>query len=356
MTLDDGTVITTLSSAEESRIAHESPHIIACCEAGKVSEEAFYRMRSRVSYSVAKGGGLLFMTGTFEQSRSWYRTYWNLWQAAGSDRQSYALSTTTNHHVYPLGENDPAYLALVEDTPEEYIQERIHGIPRMPSGLVFGSDFSPEHHIRDVEFDPAFPVASIAVDPGMEAVHAVLAIQDGNPIKVFWEFYERRYTTGEVIARCQTEPWWDYVRDGAIDLQATRNQQAVDEIPIQTWRNRTGLNLQSNYVKIQDGIDRLKQFLRLDPVTGAPRIVFSPRCRGILSEFGIAESPITNRFQAYSYKEDRDGNSSGLPTPRHDHAIKALTYWLVAKYGGVDAPRRNPKGGKKRWSVARRSR
>ena len=49
MTLDDGTVITTLSSAEESRIAHESPHIIACCEAGKVSEEAFYRMRSAVS-------------------------------------------------------------------------------------------------------------------------------------------------------------------------------------------------------------------------------------------------------------------------------------------------------------------
>ena len=82
----------------------------------------------------------------------------------------------------------------------------------------------------------------------------------------------------------------------------------------------------------------MKTFLKHDP-TNVPRIVFNPRCKGILSEFGAGTSPFPQfegQIRAYRWKTDRDGNVVGeTPDDRYNHAIKAVTYGLVEAFGYV---------------------
>ena len=82
-------------------------------------------------------------------------------------------------------------------------------------------------------------------------------------------------------------------------------------------------------MRIQDGIDRLRTFLR-DPAGGEPRLTLAPACRALMQEFG-----------SYRYHEVRDGRPiSELPIDRDNHAIKALAYWLYDRFGSVARPRR----------------
>ena len=119
-----------------------------------------------------------------------------------------------------------------------------------------------------------------------------------------------------------------------IDIQATRNQQSLNNLPVDVWQQRTGLSLRSQYVKIEDGIDRFKTFLRVNPVTNEPRIVFAPRCHGILSELGVENSPITDRLETYRWDLDKNGDlKTKTPRDRHNHGIKAVTYWEMVNYG-----------------------
>ena len=40
---------------------------------------------------------------------------------------------------------------------DDLFSERIEGIPRKMKGLVFGNEFNPEIHIREVEYIPGLP-------------------------------------------------------------------------------------------------------------------------------------------------------------------------------------------------------
>jgi hypothetical protein len=63
-------------------------------------------------------------------------------------------------------------------------------------------------------------------------------------------------------------------------------------------------------------------------------VVFSPKCRGTLSEFGAVPSPFDGQTRAYRWKTDREGNIVGeTPEDKNNHAIKAAIYGLVSRFG-----------------------
>jgi len=100
------------------------------------------------------------------------------------------------------------------------------------------------------------------------------------------------------------------------------------------WMKETGLYAGGEKVRILSGIERLKSFLKVDQATMQPRIVFSDRCKGAISEFGAMPNPISGLTQAYAWKIDKDGQPYGeVPDDTHIHALKALWYGLVAKFG-----------------------
>lgn len=346
--LHDGTIIRTMSVAETANISREAPDGILGCEAGQLPEEAYYKLFLRA----IAGHGWLVLGGTLERSSPWYRELIKNWRLPSDpDMQSFILPSWTNTHLYPGGREDPEIKRAEAILPPDIFEERMAAVPRIPSDVVFGRDFVPEKHIREIEYIPGLPV-SLAVDPGYnQAAHANLAIQlpPDAPIHVFDEIYDDSLYTTEMIEVSQQREWWADVQDGVIDIQATKPQQAQLP-PIHTWIEKAGLHLRSRNVPIMDGIDRFKSFLRFDPRSGEPLMVISPRCRGLLSELGYVASPLTGKFQPYTWKIDRTGTIVGqMPRNLYNHSTKALTYWLVDRFGYVTSTRSNVVR-LKRWS------
>ena len=277
--------------------------------------------------------GWMFLSGTFEGSLGWYPQMFQAWQHSSSkDEQAFSLPSYSNEHLYPGGRQDPEILALEKVSSDDFFMERIEGVPSPPQGMVF-SEIRPDIHVQDVEYVPDEPV-HIWIDPGYAEAYACEVVQIINDqIRVIDEIYERDLVTDEMIDIAQSRPWWKDARFGVIDIAGYQHQAMA--APAEVWMNRTGIYFDSQKIRINEGTERLKSFLKTDPVDQRePRIVFNPRCKGILSEFGVQPNPFDGQTRAYRWKMDRDGNIVGeTPEDRYNHGVKAVIYGLINRYG-----------------------
>ena len=325
--LADGTRIETKSAKDPRTLAMRAPDGIIGCEASQLDLETFYRMRGRC----APKRGWLFLSGTFEGSLGWYPQMHTAWSIPTEDEESFSLPSYTNVHLYPEGINDPEIQRLKRDASDDFFLERIQGIPSPPQGLVF-PEFRPNLHVGDVTWDVGTPI-HIWMDPGYAGAYAVVVVQiQDDVIHVIDDVYERGLVTGEMIQICQQRPWWKDVQYGVIDVAGYQHQAMA--APAEIWVKETGLYMNSQKVMINDGTERLKSFLKIDPVTNRSKVVINPKCTGILSEFGAAPNPFDGQTRAYRWKTDRDGNIVGnMPEDKNNHGIKALIYGIVDNYG-----------------------
>ena len=325
--LADGTRIETKSAKDPRTLAMRAPNGIIGCEASQLDLETFYRMRGRC----APKRGWLFLAGTFEGSLGWYPQMHTAWSIPGEDEQSFSLPSYTNTHLYPGGLEDPEIQRLKRDASDDFFLERIEGIPSPPEGLVF-PEFRPNLHVADVKWDVGTPV-HLWMDPGYAGAYAVMAVQiQDDVVKVIDEVYERGLVTEEMIQMCQSRPWWQDVQYGVIDVAGYQHQAMA--APAELWMKNTGLYLASSKVQINDGTERLKSFLKPDPISKESKLVINPSCTGLLSEFGAAPSPFDGQTRAYRWKTDRDGNIVGqTPEDKNNHGIKALVYGIEDNYG-----------------------
>ena len=326
--LADGTRIETKSAKDPRTLAMRAPNGILGCEASQLDLDSFYRLRGRV----APKRGWLFLSGTFEGSLGWYPQLYASWQARAEDEESFSLPSHSNSYLYPQGADDPEILKLKSQSSDEFFMERIEGIPSPPAGLVFG-EFRADIHADDaVEYVKGEPIY-IWMDPGYAGAYALVAAQEINgQMCVFDEVYEQGLTTDQIIDIVTNKPWWKDVHSGTIDIAGYQHQAM--SAPAELWMDRTGIYLDAQKIRINEGTERLKGFLKPDPVTSKPKIVFSPKCKGILSEFGAVPSPFDGQTRAYRWKTDREGNIVGeTPDDKNNHAIKAVIYGLVSRYG-----------------------
>ena len=326
--LADGTRIETNSAKDPRTLAMRAPHGILGCEASQLDMETFFRLRGRC----APKRGWMFLAGTFEGSLGWYPQMYTAW-AAGADPEAkaYSLPSWTNKYLYPGGREDPEIQRLKEVASDDFYMERIEGKPSPPKGLVF-SEFRPDAHVVDVEYVPDVPV-HLWMDPGYAGGYAVEVVQvQGEQIQVIDEIYEVGLVTDEIIDIAKSRPWWPDVKFGVIDIAG--NQHQAMAAPAEVWLEQAGLYLSSQKVKINEGTERLKGWLKIDPRTHAPRIVFSPKCIGIMSEFGMAPNPFDGQTRAYRWKTDREGNIVGdTPEDKYNHGVKAIIYGLIDRFG-----------------------
>jgi hypothetical protein len=325
--LADGTRIETKSAKDPRTLAMRAPDGIIGCEASQLDLETFYRMRGRCAPKRA----WLFLSGTFEGSLGWYPQMHTAWSIPTEDEESFSLPSYTNVHLYPEGFDDPEIQRLKRDASDDFFLERIQGIPSPPHGLVF-PEFRSNLHVGDVTWDIGTPI-HIWMDPGYAGAYAIAVVQiQDDVIHVIDEIYERGLVTGEMIQMCQQRPWWKDVQYGVIDVAGYQHQAMA--APAEIWMKETGLYMNSQKVMINDGTERLKSFLKIDPVTNRPKVVINPKCTGILSEFGAAPNPFDGQTRVYRWKTDRDGNIVGnMPEDKNNHGIKALIYGIVDNYG-----------------------
>jgi hypothetical protein len=325
--LSDGTRIETKSAKDPRTLAMRAPNGIVGCEASQLDLETFFRLRGRC----APKKGWLFLGGTFESSLGWYPQTYTAWESGVNDEQSFSLPSYSNFHLYPGGREDPEIKRLEAFSSDDFFMERIEGKPVPPRGLVF-HEFRSSIHTSEVEYVPHEPV-HIWIDPGYAGGYALEAVQIINDnVQVFDEIYEIGLVTEEIIDIAMNKPWWKDVQYGVIDIAG--NQHQAMPAPAEVWLSKTGLYLASQKVGILDGTERLKSFLKVDPITGYPRLSINPNCRGLLSEFGAVPNPFSGQTQAYRWKMDRDGNIVGnTPEDKYNHGVKALIYGLVYHFG-----------------------
>ena len=327
--LGDGTRIETKSAKDPRTLAMRAPDGIVGCEASQLDLETFNRLRGRC----APKRGWMFLSGTFEGSLGWYPQMYQAWQHSSSaDEQSFSLPSYSNEHLYPGGRQDPEILALEKASSDDFFMERIEGIPSPPQGMVF-TEIRPDIHVQDIEYVPDQPV-HIWIDPGYAEAYACEIVQIINDqVRVIDEIYERDLVTDDMIDIAQSRPWWRDARYGVIDVAGFQHQAMA--APAERWMDRTGIYFDSQKIRINEGTERLMSFLKTDPVEQRdPRIVFSPKCEGILSEFGVMPNPFDGQARAYRWKMDRDGNIVGeTPQDQYNHGVKAVIYGLINRYG-----------------------
>ena len=327
--LADDTRIETKSAKDPRTLAMRAPNGIIGCEASQLDLETFHRLRGRC----APKRGWMFLGGTFEGSLGWYPQMYQAWQHSSNvEEQSFSLPSYSNQYLYPGGRQDPEILSLEKVSSDDFFMERIEGIPSPPKGMVF-SEIRPDLHVQDVEYEPDIPV-HLWIDPCYAEAYAVEVVQVVNDqIRVIDEIYERDLITDEIIEIAQSKVWWKDAKFGVIDIAGTQHQAMA--APAEVWMEKTGIYFDSQKIKISDGTERLKAFLKTDPIEQRePRIVFNPKCEGILSEFGIQPNPFDGQTRAYRWKMDRDGTIVGeTPEDRYNHGIKAVTYGLINRYG-----------------------
>ena len=327
--LGDGTRIETKSAKDPRTLAMRAPDGIVGCEASQLDLETFNRLRGRC----APKRGWMFLSGTFEGSLGWYPQMYQAWQHSSSkDEQSFSLPSYSNEHLYPGGRQDPEILALEKASSDDFFMERIEGIPSPPQGMVF-TEIRPDIHVQDIEYVPDQPV-HIWIDPGYAEAYACEIVQIINDqVRVIDEIYERDLVTDDMIDIAQSRPWWRDARYGVIDVAGFQHQAMA--APAERWMERTGIYFDSQKIRINDGTERLKSFLKTDPVDQRePRIVFNPKCEGILSEFGVMPNPFDGQSRAYRWKMDRDGNIVGeTPQDQYNHGVKAIIYGLINRFG-----------------------
>jgi len=327
LVLADGTRIETKSAKDPRTLAMRAPDGIIGCEASQLDIQTFYRMRGRC----APKRGWMFLSGTFEGSLGWYPQMHTAWTIPTDEEESFSLPSYTNTHLYPGGLEDPEIQRLKRDSSDDFFMERIEGVPSPPEGLVFG-EFRPNLHIADVKWSVGDPV-HIWMDPGYAGAYAVMIVQiHDDVVHVIDEVYEKGLVTGEIIDICRSRPWWQDVQYGVIDVAGYQHQAMA--APAEIWMEETGLYMNSQKVAINDGTERLKSFLKPDPISRESKILINPKCSGVLSEFGASPNPFDGQTRAYRWKTDRDGNIVGnTPEDKNNHGVKALIYGIIDNYG-----------------------
>jgi hypothetical protein len=332
-------LVETKSASDPRRIAMKAPYGIILCEASQVDFDTYQRCLERL----AEKDGWLIMAGTFEweaggQTTGWYLQLFQAWRGGTEYAQSFVLPSPTNIHVFKGGYDDPKILELKESTSDEYFMQRIMGEPVPPRGIVFR--FSPAIHVRTVEYIPGQDVW-IAIDPGYAGAHALLAahiIHD--QIQVFDEIYENKIDE-DVIRLLKERSWYrdlvertDATLAGVID-QSGWGHQGARAPSAEIWLQEIGVHLKAQTIKSVNDLDaRLKWFLEPNPTSGEPKVIFSPRCKGILSEMGTCPSPLNGLSLVYSWAMDRDGNITGTtPDNKNNHSIRALEYLIIDRFG-----------------------
>jgi hypothetical protein len=321
MTTKTGCQIVTLSverGASAIIAKGEQPDVFALLEAGIINSFSVMLASTR---RATRSRGRVILSGTLKDNFGWYASLvdeltptGNAWQG-----QTYSLPAWTNTILYPGGRDDPEIKRLESILPDDEFKRTI-AAQRVPSRALIFPEFSYSANVKPCPYDPDLPV-HLWIDPGYyPSAYAVIPVQlHGPEVWQIDEVYLHHHTHQQVIEVCQDKPWWPAVKRGVIDVAG--KQHHAEDSAVEVWYHVTGLRLHSKSIGVLDGIARHRTFL-----APTPRLFHDPKCKHTLAE-----------YKRYKRRTDRDGNpTSDEPIDDHNHAMKAIAYGLVDRFGFVD--------------------
>jgi hypothetical protein len=178
----------------------------------------------------------------------------------------------------------------------------------------------------------------IWIDPGYghACAYEIIQVIDGQ-IRVFDELFVEGIIVSDAADWCMQQDWWKDVTRVVGDQYAAQHHHNVSVK--ETWDEKTGTPMETHKARsINDTNARFASFLKVNPITEVPGIVFSPKCRGVLSELGAWANPITSLETVYKWKTDNNGLVIGVhPEQLNCDGITAIEYGMVVNFGYVEA-------------------
>lgn len=355
----------TMTGKDEDSIEMASLDAVGITEAGQTQRILMDRVRGRVSQK----RGRIFLSGSPVEAQPWYINALKKYKNGDEfgDWHSFSIPSFDNKAVYPLGEADPEIQSMKRNLPEAEYARSVLAEPMPPEGLVF-KEFNTDLHVVPItvnEIDPdklaeamqrayspfgdtrnstlypesktdatGFKITSweipdftdveLAIDPGWEHGYAVLAcVIHKDTILVIDEVYEKETYGEDIIQICKDRPWWPRVKKGVIDRASKQHHEGMSEF--EKWNKDAGIRLLTQFVPVPDGIARYRTFL-INPYNGKPRLFIDPKCDRYIWEHSV--------YKYAQHKEDRPIRES--PIDANNHAIKAMTYFMVVRMNWTD--------------------
>jgi len=330
MVLSWGDRIETRSSNDITKLASFTINGALMVEAGQQSEEVWSKLRGRVSET----RGWVIIVGTLERGLPWFGDRLNRWKAPNAENaRSFSFPTWSNTSIYPLGENDPEILSLRAASTEDYFLERYAAEPRKSSLLVV-PEFDFKLHVRPIKVAQEAPV-ELFIDPGKHTYAVGFAQSFGAFTYVYDAIYTKGQIAQEVIPLVMRHPLFPLVMKndrthGTIDFAG--RQENANESQITLWKRIAGVELRSQYIRLETSIETLRHRLKVNPMTGSPLVLFSSAMKTGYIEHpdqGVVATQALSEFALWTRKP-----GSMDVVDRNNDFIKALCYYLVDKFKG----------------------
>lgn len=315
-------------------------------EASQVSFEAFELLQGRLRNKKGLRKGLIVGNPA---GHDWvYQTF--VKQDKFSDpavKKQYRIivaPSTENTHL----PSDYVKSMLGSWSPER-IQREVMGSFDAFEGQVY-NEFRRDVHVVKPFAIPDNWVRGVGADHGYRnpACWLWCAVDGDGNIYIYREFYEREWDIDEICngkkdpksgRRIPNNPgvislnnkdklegiWIDpatKAHRGSVDSSGSTIKSEFDQY---TEFLPLGWDLYPANNGVQVGIDRVKQFLKIDAKTNKPRLFIFDTCVNVINEM------VTYRYAALAPNASTKSNEKEVPVKKNDHAMDALKYFILSR-------------------------
>lgn len=298
-------------------------------ECSQVSEEAFTLLQSRL-----RGPYVRKIYGTTNPNgHSWLYRYWvkKDWPNEAAKKRFFHINASSDENLHlPEG-----YVQAMYDTySKERIDREVKGSWDAFAGQVY-TEFSRNIHVIKPFALPQEWPRFMAADHGYRnpACFGWFAVDYDGSIYLYREFYKSEWIIEEIVkGRKPTgEKGLIELNNGQkiegiwIDPSTRANrgkdsdfQTYLDHMP-QSWSLIPANN------EVETGIDRVKQYLKVDDKTGKPQFFIFDSCEHTIEEL------TQYRYEELTPGQENTHNTKETPVKKNDHSCDMVRYGLMSR-------------------------
>lgn len=328
-----GVRIETRTSSDTKKLSSFTVHGAWMVESGMQEEEAFRKLRGRVSET----RGWILIVGTLEETNPWYVDRMNEWQGENEyGAEAYSLPTWSNTAIYPLGYDDPEIVSLRNTLPEDYFAFRYAARPMKSSSLVLPEFDRKLHVVKDLEYVPpgsyleTSSALELAIDPGFHSFAIAFVQEVGDTLHVLDAIYERNAIVQDLIPKLKSHSLWQYVDStnaGVIDVASKQHHANMSVMDI---FRQEGIHLRCKKHPLATSVMSLRNRLRPRPITGRPGILLSSRLR---SGYVVSGKTVKAVGPMSEFDLWKRSPHTSEPDKMNCDLLKALAYYILDRYG-----------------------